>query len=414
MIDLMQLGKQAKKSAASLSLLTATEKNHLLSAMADTLERNRSRILTENKKDLAAAKKNALNPILIDRLELTDERIKEMATGIRKIVQLPDPLGIVDKMWRNSDNLLIGKQRVPLGVVGIIYEARPNVTTDAAGLCFKSGNAVILRGGKEAFYSNQILVNLLQETLSANGYSPYSIQFVDDTSHAVADQMMRLNKYLDVLIPRGGANLIRRVKETATVPVIETGTGNNHIFIDKAAQLPMAVDIVVNAKTQRPSVCNAIETILVHKSCAAEFLPLLEKELKNKVELRADTNARNYLINAQPATEEDWQTEFLDYIVAIKVVDSIDEAIAHINHYNTKHSEAIVTDNYFASQKFLQEVDAAAVYVNASTRFTDGFVFGFGAEIGISTQKLHARGPMGLEALTSTKYIIYGEGQIRK
>lgn len=414
MIDLMQLGKQAKKSAASLSLLTATEKNHLLSAMADTLERNRSRILTENKKDLAAAKKNALNSTLIDRLELTDERIKEMATGIRKIVQLPDPLGIVDKMWRNSDNLLIGKQRVPLGVVGIIYEARPNVTTDAAGLCFKSGNAVILRGGKETFYSNQILVNLLQETLSANGYSPYSIQFVDDTSHAVADQMMRLNKYLDVLIPRGGANLIRRVKETATVPVIETGTGNNHIFIDKAAQLPMAVDIVVNAKTQRPSVCNAIETILVHKSCAAEFLPLLEKELKNKVELRADTNARNYLINAQPATEEDWQTEFLDYIVAIKVVDSIDEAIAHINHYNTKHSEAIVTDNYFASQKFLQEVDAAAVYVNASTRFTDGFVFGFGAEIGISTQKLHARGPMGLEALTSTKYIIYGEGQIRK
>ena len=414
MIDLMQLGKQAKKSAASLSLLTATEKNHLLSAMADTLERNRSRILTENKKDLAAAKKNASNSTLIDRLELTDERIKEMATGIRKIVQLPDPLGIVDKMWRNSDNLLIGKQRVPLGVVGIIYEARPNVTTDAAGLCFKSGNAVILRGGKEAFYSNQILVNLLQETLSANGYSPYSIQFVDDTSHAVADQMMRLNKYLDVLIPRGGANLIRRVKETATVPVIETGTGNNHIFIDKAAQLPMAVDIVVNAKTQRPSVCNAIETILVHKSCAAEFLPLLEKELKNKVELRADTNARNYLINAQPATEEDWQTEFLDYIVAIKVVDSIDEAIAHINHYNTKHSEAIVTDNYFASQKFLQEVDAAAVYVNASTRFTDGFVFGFGAEIGISTQKLHARGPMGLEALTSTKYIIYGEGQIRK
>ena len=337
-----------------------------------------------------------------------------MATGIRKIVQLPDPLGIVDKMWRNSDNLLIGKQRVPLGVVGIIYEARPNVTTDAAGLCFKSGNAVILRGGKEAFYSNQILVNLLQETLSANGYSPYSIQFVDATSHAVADQMMRLNKYLDVLIPRGGANLIRRVKETATVPVIETGTGNNHIFIDKDAQLPMAVDIVVNAKTQRPSVCNAIETILVHKSCAADFLPLLEKELKNKVELRADTNARNYLINAQPATEEDWQTEFLDYIVAIKVVDSIDEAIAHINHYNTKHSEAIVTDNYFASQKFLQEVDAAAVYVNASTRFTDGFVFGFGAEIGISTQKLHARGPMGLEALTSTKYIIYGEGQIRK
>ena len=266
MIDLIKIGKQAKKSAVSLSLLTATEKDQLLLAMAETLEKNRPLILTENKKDLDTAKKNALKPSLIDRLELTEERINEMANGIREVVQLPDPLGVVDKMWRNSDNLLIGKQRVPLGVIGIIYEARPNVTTDAASLCFKSGNAVILRGGKEAFYSNQILVKLLQETLSAKGYSPYSIQFVDDTSHAVAEQMMRLNEYLDVLIPRGGANLIRRVKETATVPVIETGTGNNHIFIDKDAQLPMAVDIVVNAKTQRPSVCNAIETILVHKN----------------------------------------------------------------------------------------------------------------------------------------------------
>jgi glutamate-5-semialdehyde dehydrogenase len=414
MFDLTQLGKQAKKSTSSLGLLTTSEKNQLLLAMADSLEKNQSQILEANKIDINAAKEMQLTSTLIDRLELTAERIKEMANGIREVVQLPDPLGAIDKMWRNSDNLLIGKQRVPLGVVGIIYEARPNVTTDAASLCFKSGNAVILRGGKEAFYSNQFLVSLLQETLSNRGYSPHYIQFVADTSHEVANQMMRLNEYLDVLIPRGGATLIRRVKETATVPVIETGTGNNHIFIDKNAQLTMAVDIVVNAKTQRPSVCNAIETILVHQDRAQEFLPLLEKELNHKVELRADTKALNYLVDAQLATEEDWQTEFLDYILAIKVVDSIDEAITHINHYNTKHSEAIITDNYFASQKFLHEVDAAAVYVNASTRFTDGFVFGFGAEIGISTQKLHARGPMGLEALTSIKYIIYGEGQIRK
>jgi glutamate-5-semialdehyde dehydrogenase len=414
MFDLTQLGKQAKKSTSSLGLLTTSEKNQLLLAMADSLEKNQSQILEANKIDINAAKEMQLTSTLIDRLELTAERIKEMANGIREVVQLPDPLGAIDKMWRNSDNLLIGKQRVPLGVVGIIYEARPNVTTDAASLCFKSGNAVILRGGKEAFYSNQFLVSLLQETLSNRGYSPHYIQFVADTSHEVANQMMRLNEYLDVLIPRGGATLIRRVKETATVPVIETGTGNNHIFIDKDAQLTMAVDIVVNAKTQRPSVCNAIETILVHQDRAQEFLPLLEKELNHKVELRADTKALNYLVDAQLATEEDWQTEFLDYILAIKVVDSIDEAITHINHYNTKHSEAIITDNYFASQKFLHEVDAAAVYVNASTRFTDGFVFGFGAEIGISTQKLHARGPMGLEALTSIKYIIYGEGQIRK
>ena len=317
-------------------------------------------------------------------------------------------------MWQNADELMIGAKRVPLGVVGMIYESRPNVTTDAASLCFKTGNAVILRGGKEAFYSNQLLVKIMQAVLAQNDIHPGAIQFVDDISREVVQEMMRLNDYLDVLIPRGGAGLIQNVKNHATVPVIETGTGNNHVYIDKDANLEMAVKITMNAKTQRPSVCNAIETLLVHKDIASEVLPMLEKELLAKnVKIRADQKALAYLTQASEATETDWETEFLDYILAIKVVDSLEEAIAHINQYNTKHSEAIVTENYSAAQKFLNEVDAAAVYVNASTRFTDGFVFGFGAEIGISTQKLHARGPMGLDALTSIKYIIYGQGQVR-
>jgi glutamate-5-semialdehyde dehydrogenase len=317
-------------------------------------------------------------------------------------------------MWNNADGLLIGKKRVPLGVIGIIYESRPNVTTDAASLAFKSGNAVILRGGKEAFFSNQLLVKLLQQTLTDAGLSPYAVQFVDDTSHETAAELMKLTEYLDVLIPRGGANLIRRVKEQATVPIIETGTGNNHIYIDKDAQLTMATNIIVNAKASRPSVCNAAETLLIHSEIAPFFLPVIEKALVDHgVSLRADTRAMEYLETATLAEKADWDTEYLDYILAVKVVDSLDEAIDHINRHNTKHSEAIVTDSYQASQRFLNEVDAAAVYVNASTRFTDGAVFGFGAEIGISTQKLHARGPMGLNELTSTKYIIYGEGQIR-
>lgn len=413
MTDLHVLGKQAKESTYQLGLLDTEIKNQLLEKMAEALENNIPQILAANEQDLAKADDYGIKETMKDRLRLTDSRIKEMAEGIRQVVQLPDPIGEVEKMWKNTDGLMIGRQRVPLGVIGIIYESRPNVTTDAASLCFKTGNAVILRGGKEAFYSNQILVKILQDTLTANDFSPYAIQFIDDTSHAVANEMMRLTEYLDVLIPRGGAGLIQRVKETATVPVIETGTGNNHVYVDKDAQLQMALDITINAKVQRPSVCNSIETVLVHQEVAEFFLPKLEETLAGQVELRGDERALTHLTNAIPATEEDWGTEFLDYILAVKVVDSIEEAITHINHYNTKHSEAIVTDNYFASQKFLKEVDAAAVYVNASTRFTDGFVFGFGAEIGISTQKLHARGPMGLPELTSTKYIVYGDGQIR-
>lgn len=415
MFDLTVLGQQAKKSARELALMSTTRKNELLALMAQALLDNEENILVANQKDLAQANDNGISTVMQDRLRLTRQRIEEMAVGMRQVIQLADPIGEVEKMWKNPDSLMIGRQKVPLGVIGIIYESRPNVTTDAASLCFKTGNAVILRGGKEAFYSNQILVAILQKTLKSAGVDENAIQFVADTSHEVANQMMRLTQYLDVLIPRGGAGLIRRVKETATVPVIETGTGNNHIYVDKDAQLEMAIRITDNAKTQRPSVCNAAETLLIHQDVAAEFLPkIAEKLADHNVELHADERAMQYLPDAVAAVEEDWSTEYLDYIMAVKVVDSITEAIAHINFYNTKHSEAIITDNYFASQKFLNEVDAAAVYVNASTRFTDGFVFGFGAEIGISTQKLHARGPMGLEELTSTKYIIYGDGQIRE
>jgi glutamate-5-semialdehyde dehydrogenase len=383
--------------------------------MAEALEANTKNIIAANQKDLAKADDYGIKETMKDRLRLDEARIQEMANGIRQVATLPDPIGNVDKMWQNADELMIGAKRVPLGVVGMIYESRPNVTTDAASLCFKTGNAVILRGGKEAFYSNQLLVEIMQAVLAQNDIHPGAIQFVDDISREVVQEMMRLNDYLDVLIPRGGAGLIQNVKKHATVPVIETGTGNNHVYIDKDANLEMAVKITMNAKTQRPSVCNAIETLLVHKDIASKVLPILEKELLAKnVEIRADQKALAYLTQASEATQADWETEFLDYILAIKVVDSLEEAIRHINKYNTKHSEAIVTENYSAAQKFLNEVDAAAVYVNASTRFTDGFVFGFGAEIGISTQKLHARGPMGLDALTSIKYIIYGQGQVRE
>lgn len=415
MTDLTQLGQQAKETAYQLGLLDTKIKNDLLLHMAAELEKNTAKILLENQKDLATAKENGITETMLDRLRLTEARITEMADGIRQVATLPDPIGEVDKMWKNEDGLMIGKQRVPLGVIGIIYESRPNVTTDAASLCFKTGNAVILRGGKEAFHSNQILVTVLQQALEQKGASPFAIQFVDDTSRETAQKLMKLNDYLDVLIPRGGANLIKTVLTTATVPVIETGTGNCHVYIDKEAQLEMATNIVVNAKCQRPSVCNSAETLLIHQDVAAAFLPVIEKALNEyKVELRADKRAIAIFEQAIPATEEDWETEFNDYILAVKVVDSLDEAIHHINRYNTKHSESIVSDNYFATQQFLQQVDAAAVYANASTRFTDGFVFGFGAEIGISTQKLHARGPMGLAELTSAKYIVYGDGQYRK
>jgi gamma-glutamyl phosphate reductase len=415
MTNLQQLGQQAQTAARSLALLSTQTKNHVLQQMAQKLRQNQQVILTANQRDLDQAQANGVKETMLDRLRLTAERIEAMAQGLEQVAALPDPIGEVDKMWRNEDGLQIGKQHVPLGVVGMIYESRPNVTTDAASLCFKTGNAVILRGGKEAFHSNQALVTLLQDCLREAELDPAAIQFIDDPSRETAQAFMRLNGYLDVLIPRGGAGLIKTVVATATVPVIETGTGNCHIYVDDAAQLTMATRIIVNAKTQRPSVCNAAETLVIHEAVAAEFLPVIEAALAPfNVELRADERAITYLQQAVPATEADWGTEFLDYILAIKVVASLDEAIAHINHYNTKHSEAIITDNYFHAQRFLNEIDAAAVYVNASTRFTDGFVFGFGAEIGISTQKLHARGPMGLEALTSTKYIIYGEGQIRQ
>ena len=411
MTDLMQLGQQAKDSAQQLALMPTNRKNELLVQMAQTIKKNQQAIIEANHKDLEKAVENNISETMQDRLQLTPERINAMATEIEKIASLDDPIGKVDEMWTNTDGLRIGKKRVPLGVTGIIYESRPNVTTDAASLAFKSGNAVILRGGKEAFFSNQLLVQLLQQVLVSAGESPYAIQFVDDTSHETAGQLMRLTEYLDVLIPRGGAKLIQRVKEQATVPIIETGTGNNHVYIDKEAQLSMAVNIIVNAKASRPSVCNAAETLLIHSEIAPFFLPAIEKELvEHGVSLRADARALEYLETAALAEDTDWDTEYLDYILAVKVVDSLDEAIAHINRHNTKHSETIVTD----SQRFLNEVDAAAVYVNASTRFTDGSVFGFGAEIGISTQKLHARGPMGLNELTSTKYIIYGDGQIRE
>ncbi|WP_300119476.1 glutamate-5-semialdehyde dehydrogenase [uncultured Enterococcus sp.] len=415
MTDIQTLGQTAKASTSQLSLLSTKTKNQILNQMAEALEANTQKIIAANQKDLAKADDYGIKETMKDRLRLDEARIQEMANGIRQVATLPDPIGNVDKMWQNADELMIGARRVPLGVVGMIYESRPNVTTDAASLCFKTGNAVILRGGKEAFYSNQLLVEIMQAVLAQNDIHPGAIQFVDDISREVVQEMMRLNDYLDVLIPRGGAGLIQNVKNHATVPVIETGTGNNHVYIDKDADLEMAVKITMNAKTQRPSVCNAIETLLVHKDIASKVLPILEKELLAKnVEIRADQKALAYLTQASEATQEDWETEFLDYILAIKVVDSLEEAIHHINKYNTKHSEAIVTENYSAAQKFLNEVDAAAVYVNASTRFTDGFVFGFGAEIGISTQKLHARGPMGLDALTSIKYIIYGQGQVRE
>lgn len=415
MQTLIELGKQAKEVSLQLALLDTMTKNHLLEQMANDLETHTDAILVANQKDLAGASEFGISETMLDRLRLTKERVFEMAQGVRQVASLPDPIGGVDKMWKNQDGLMIGQQRVPLGVIGIIYESRPNVTTDAATLCFKTGNAVILRGGKEASHSNQKLVAILQNTLVTNGYSPYAIQLITDPSYEVANEFMRLNEYLDVLIPRGGAGLIKRVKTSATVPVIETGTGNNHVYVDADADLQMALDISFNAKVQRPSVCNAMETLVVHESIAPTFLPAIEKLLiEQKIALRGDEKALRYLTSATLATKEDWETEYLDLILAIKVVASIEEAIHHINHYNTSHSDAIVTNNYFHSQKFLNEVDSAAVYVNASTRFTDGFVFGFGAEIGISTQKLHARGPMGLNELTSTKYIVYGNGQVRK
>ncbi|MGO1356153.1 glutamate-5-semialdehyde dehydrogenase [Alkalibacterium gilvum] len=412
MESLLTLGKKAKQVERQLAQASSKEKNDALLSMSRGLLEDSDSIIEANKKDIKNAEKNGISDSLMDRLTLTTERIESMSQGLADIAKLPDPIGIVDSMWTNESGLKIGKQSVPLGVIGIIYEARPNVTSDAAGLCFKSGNVVILRGGKAAFHSNLAIVDSLRKSLSKGRLPETAIQLVEDTSRESANEMMKLNRYLDVLIPRGGATLIKAVVENATVPVIETGTGNCHVYIDQSAQLEMAKDIIVNAKTDRPSVCNAAETLLIHKDVAEEYLPVLEKALNEwNVELRADEAAGEHLTTFTPATEEDWETEYLDYILAVKVVDSLDAAMSHINQYSTGHSEAIVTNDYFTGQRFHREVDSAAVFVNASTRFTDGFEFGFGAEIGISTQKLHARGPMGLPELTSSKYIVFGEGQ---
>ena len=413
-MDLREMGARAKDVSRILGKLGQTEKNAGLFAAAAALEAAASSLFAGNRQDGAAAVKPEMDAGLGDRLRLDGGRIKAMADGLRDVAALEDPVGEVESMKKRPNGLLIGRKRVPLGVIGIIYEARPNVTADAFGLCFKSGNAVILRGGSDAIRSNEAIVAAIRRGLLAAGLPEDAVQLVADTSRESARELMRLNGYLDVLIPRGSAGLIRTVVENSTVPVIETGTGNCHVYVDATADFQMALDIIYNAKTQRIGVCNACESLLVHQSIAEEFLPLLKERLDEKqVEIRADEASCRLVPGFVPAAEEDWGREYLDYILSLKQVGSLEEAIAHINRYGTGHSEAIVTRDYGNAQRFLEEVDAAAVYVNASTRFTDGAQFGFGAEIGISTQKLHARGPMGLRELTTIKYIIYGDGQVR-
>lgn len=411
---LEQLGQKAKEAEVLLRGLHTDKKNQVLTAVAQSLRDNAGKILAANAIDLENGRKNNMSQGLLDRLLLNEKRIEAMAEGLCQLADLDDPIGEVTGMKKRPNGLLIGQKRVPLGVIGIIYEARPNVTADAFGLCFKTGNAVILKGGSDAIHSNRAIVECIRETLTEQGVTADAIALITDTSRETASEFMRLNQYVDVLIPRGGRGLIQAVVNNSTIPVIETGTGNCHIYVDETADLQMAADIVMNAKTQRVGVCNACESLLVHEAVKEAFLPALAERLREKnVELRADRAAKALLPDAVNATEEDWGCEYLDYILSIKVVGSLDEAIRHINRYSTRHSEAIITNDYTHAQRFLDEVDAAAVYVNASTRFTDGYEFGFGAEIGISTQKLHARGPMGLMALTTTKYIIYGSGQIR-
>ena len=405
----------AKKAAVEAARLGTADKNRGLLAVADELIAQRDMILEENTKDLEAAKEKGVKQSLVDRLALSEKRIADMAEGLRQIAALDDPVGEVLYMKTRPNGLRIGQKRVPLGVVGIIYESRPNVTADAFGLCIKTGNAAILRGGSDAIHSNQPIVRADKAGLRKEKLCQDVILLVEDTSREVAGEMMKMHGGIDVLIPRGGAGLIANVVENSTVPVIETGTGNCHVYVDESADVRMAADIVENAKTQRLGVCNACESLVVHSEIAPEALPQIVDRLRaHDVEIRGDERARAISEEIIPATEEDWGTEYLDAVISVRIVDSIDEAIEHINRYNTGHSESIVTNDYNNALKFQDEINAAAVYVNASTRFTDGFEFGFGAEIGISTQKLHARGPMGLEALTTTKYIIYGNGQIRQ
>lgn len=402
---------EAKEAALKLGNLGTSEKNKALCSIAEALRKNALYIIAENSKDMEAGREKGITKSLLDRLALTEARIDDMAKGLEIIARLDDPIGEVMHTVKRPNGLNIGKIRVPLGVIGIIYEARPNVTSDAIGLCLKTGNAVVLKGGSDAINSNIAVVKVAQEAAYGAGVPKGAIQLIEDTTREAAAYLMGLNGIIDVLIPRGGAGLIQSVVKNSTIPVIETGVGNCHVYIDESAGIDMGVNIIWNAKTSRPSVCNAAETLLVHEKVAETFLPIMAEKLSN-VEFRGCEKTRK-IIKANEVTEEDYYAEFLDYILAVKVVGSLDEAIDHINKYGTKHSDAIVTKDYNNAEKFLKEVDSAAVYVNASTRFTDGFEFGFGAEIGISTQKLHARGPMGLEELTTYKYIIRGDGQIR-
>lgn len=410
------LGQQAKVAGRQIAKLSTAAKNDLLNQVAKALVAESAYIITENAKDMANAKENGISEIMQDRLLLTEDRIAGIAEGVRQVADLQDPIGQVVRGYTNLDGLKIVQKRVPMGVIAMIFESRPNVSIDAFSLAFKTNNAIILRGGRDAINSNKALVTVARKALENAGITANAVQLVEDTSHEVAEELMAATKYVDLLIPRGGARLIQTVKEKAKVPVIETGVGNCHIYVDKYADLDMATQIVINAKTQRPSVCNAAESLVVHADIAEDFLPNLEKAISKvqAVEFRADERALKLMEKAVPASPEDFATEFLDYIMSVKVVDSLDEAIDWINTYTTSHSEAIVTQDISRAEQFQDDVDAAAVYVNASTRFTDGFVFGLGAEIGISTQKMHARGPMGLEALTSTKFYINGRGQIRE
>lgn len=410
-----QLGQRAKAASRALVSLTTKDKNQFLAFLAEELVTQTDMILAENAKDLAKAAEHGISEILCDRLRLTADRIHAMAQGVRQVADLADPIGEVIKGYTNLDGLKITQKRVPLGVIAMIFESRPNVSIDAFSLAFKTNNAIILRGGKDALYSNMALVKLVRNALEASAITPDAVQLIEDTSHAVAEELMQATDYIDVLIPRGGARLIQTVKEKAKVPVIETGVGNVHIYVDEAADLEMAVKVVINAKTQRPSVCNAAESLIIHEKVGATFIPMLEAAISKvqQVEWRADEQAKALFSKAVLATEEDYAAEFLDYIMSVHLVSSLDEAISWINQYTSHHSEAIITANINAAERFQDLVDSAAVYVNASTRFTDGFVFGLGAEIGISTQKMHARGPMGLESLTSSKYLINGNGHIR-
>ena len=415
MESLVEIGEKVKRTTPILRKMSTKQKNEILQKVANAIEENKDKIIDSNKMDIENAINKNMKQSLIDRLLINEQIIVQMAEGLREIAKLNDPIGEIIEGKILENGLEISKKRVPLGVIAIIYESRPNVTTDAFGLCFKTGNAVILRGGSDAINTNITIAKVIQKTLKKENLPEECMYLIEDTSREISLQLMKLNRYIDVLIPRGGANLIKTVVENSTVPIIETGTGNCHIYVDEYAEFQMALDIIDNAKTQRTGVCNACESLVIHKNIAEKFLPLLTAKLQEKnVEIRGDEKARSICSNIKIASENDWKTEYLDLIISIKIADSIEDAIEHINKYSTKHSEIIITSNYENSRKFLNEIDSSTVYVNASTRFTDGGEFGYGAEIGISTQKLHARGPMGIRELTTIKYEVLGNGQIRK